>query len=229
MKKVETFSNKNQTASKQFLKNFSVYSLHRTSKILLPLIPLSNEKTMFKHKKLTFVQAARSNLPIKEGAIPSVYKNQNSTSHFKSFLDSVWIYKEMIRFSLSSLFCSVIDIGLFTLIFNLLSANAISWSSFGATSLARLVSAAANYFINKKIVFENRDSTSTQAAKYFMLCAVQMVFSWLILQGLTSLSNEHVVLLKIITDVLLFLINFLVQRIFIFERHIYYEKIAQIS
>ena len=165
-------------------------------------------------------------MPIKEVAIQSVYIDQNSTSHCKAFLDSVRIFKEIIKFSLSSLFCSVIDIGLFTLIFTLLSANATSWSLFGATSMARLVSSVANFLINKKVVFESRDSTFTQATKYFMLCAVQMVFSWLILQGLTSLSNEHVVLLKIITDIFLFLISYLVQSIFIFGRHIYHEKIA---
>lgn len=165
-------------------------------------------------------------MPIKEVAIRIVNIDQNSTSHFKSFLDSARIYKEIIKFSLSSLFCSVIDIGLFTLIFKLLSVNAISGSLFGATSSARLVSSVANFLINKKVVFESRDSTFTQATKYFMLCAVQMVFSWLILQGLTSLSNEHVVLLKIITDIFLFLMNFLVQRILIFGGQIYHEKIA---
>ena len=51
-----------------------------------------------------------------------------------------------------------------------------------------------------------------------------MIFSWLILQGLTSQSNESVVLLKISTDVFLFLTNFLVQRIFIFRRQSYHEK-----
>ena len=157
---------------------------------------------------------------IKEMVPPIVYRHHNSTSSFKPFLDS----KEMISFSLSSLFCAVVDIGLFTLILKLLSANAISWSLFGATSIARLVSAVANFSINKKIVFESRDSVFAQATKYFSLCAVQMVFSWLILHGLTSLNSEHVVVLKILTDILLFLTNFLVQRVFIFRRKISHEK-----
>ena len=181
---------------------------------------------MFKHKKFSFIQAARSNLPKKEVEIQTVYIDQNSTSHIKPFLDSVRIYKEMIKFSLSSVFCAAIDIGLFTLIFNLLSESAISWSLFAATSLARLVSSTVNFTINKKVVFESRDSTFTQAAKYFMICAVQMLFSWLILQGLTSLSSEHVVLLKISTDFFLFMTNFLVQRIFIFRRRTSHEKLA---
>ena len=159
-------------------------------------------------------------MSIKEMVPPTVYRHPNSMSLYKPFLD----FKEMIRFSLSSLFCAAIDIGLFTLILTLLSANAISWSLFGATSISRLVSAAANFTINKKVVFESRDAAYPQAAKYFMLCAVQMAFSWMILQGLTSLSNVPVVLLKISTDIFLFCVNFLVQRIFIFRRHISHEK-----
>ena len=159
-------------------------------------------------------------MSIKEMATPIVYRHPNSTSLFKPFLD----FKELIRFSLSSLFCAAVDIGLFTLILKLLSANAISWSLFGATSIARLVSAVANFLINKKIVFESSASAFAQGKKYFMLCAIQMIFSWLILHGLTYLSSEHVVVLKITTDIFLFLTNFLVQRVFIFRRQSYHEK-----
>ena len=100
---------------------------------------------------------------IKEMVPPTVYRHHNSTSSFKPFLD----FKEMIRFSLSSLFCAVVDIGLFTLILKLLSANEISWALFGATSIARLVSAVANFLINKKIVFESRDSAFCTSNKIF--------------------------------------------------------------
>ncbi len=165
-------------------------------------------------------------MPVKEAAMRTNPIDQKRTSHFKPLQDSVRVYQEMIRFSLSSLFCAAIDVGLFTLIFNLLSTNAISWSLFGATSIARLISAVANFAINKEIVFESRASIAAQAKKYFLLCAIQMLFSWLILQGLTSLINEKVVLLKIMTDIFLFLTNFLVQRIFIFRRQSNYEKNA---
>ncbi len=171
-------------------------------------------------------KSARNNMPVKQAAIRINPLDQKRTTHFKPLQDSVRVYKEMFRFSLSSLFCAVIDVGLFSLILNMLSANAISWSLFGATSIARLISAVANFLINKKIVFESRASASAQAKKYFMLCAIQMLFSWLILQGITSLINEHVVLLKIMTDIFLFLTNFLVQRIFIFRRQSNHEKPA---
>jgi putative flippase GtrA len=171
-------------------------------------------------------QAANSNMPMKEVAIQTVYIDQNRTSHFKPFMDSIRIYKEILKFSLSSIVCAVVDIGLFTLIFNLLSASAISWALFAATSIARLVSSTINFTLNKKVVFENKGATLTQATEYYLLCVVQMLSSWLILQGLTLLNNEHVVLLKIMTDGFLFFVSFFVQRTIIFRRHKYHEKIA---
>lgn len=171
-------------------------------------------------------QAAKENMPMKEVAIQTVYIDQNRTSHFKPFMDSIRIYKEIFKFGLSSIFCAVVDIGLFTLIFNLLSASAISWALFAATSIARLVSSTINFTLNKKVVFENKGSISTQAVEYYLLCVIQMLLSWLILQGLTLLNNEHVVLLKMMTDWFLFFVSFFVQRIFIFGRHNHHEQIA---
>ena len=171
-------------------------------------------------------QAAKENMPMKEVAIQTVYIDQNRTSHFKPFMDSIRIYKEIFKFGLSSIFCAVVDIGLFTLIFNLLSASAISWALFAATSIARLVSSTINFTLNKKVVFENKGSISTQVAEYYLLCVIQMLLSWLILQGLTLLNNEHVVLLKMMTDGFLFFVSFFVQRIFIFGRHNHHEQIA---
>jgi len=171
-------------------------------------------------------QAAKNNIPMKEVVIQTVYIDQNRASHFRPFLDSIRIYREIVKFSLSSILSAVVDIGLFTLIFNLLSANAISWALFSATSMARLVSSTINFTLNKKVVFENRDSTLTQATEYYLLCVVQMLASWLILQGLVTLNDGHVVLWKIVTDGFLFIVSFFVQRTVIFRRHPYHEKIA---
>ncbi len=171
-------------------------------------------------------QAAKSNMPMKEVPIQTVYIDQNRTSHFRPLMDSIRIYKEILKFGLSSIVSAVVDVGLFTLIFSLLSANASAWALFSATSLARLVSSTINFTLNKQVVFENKESTLTQATEYYLLCIVQMLASWLILQGLVMLNDQHVVLLKIITDGFLFFVSFFVQRTVIFGGHKYHEKIA---
>lgn len=170
------------------------------------------------------MQASKSDIPIKQVTIQTVYIDRNKTSHFNPLLDSVRIYKEIIKFSFSSLFCSIIDIGIFTLVYGLFKAYNIPWPLLGATGTARLISSGVNFTLNKKVVFQNNGALFYQAVKYYALCAVQMLCSWLILEGFTWLGLKHVVILKIIGDTLLFLISFTVQRLFVFGRNIRHEQ-----
>jgi glycosyltransferase involved in cell wall biosynthesis len=162
--------------------------------------------------------AAKRNIPMTEQTIQTVYLNQNKSSHFKPFLDSVRIYKNVFKFSISSLCCSIVDIGLFALIFNLISLNGSSWALFGATIFARIASSTLNFLINKKIVFKSSGSALVQTIKYYSLSVIQILSSWLLLKGLTSIFNQNVVLLKMMVDIFLFFASFIVQRMFIFKR-----------
>jgi glycosyltransferase involved in cell wall biosynthesis len=172
------------------------------------------------------MQAARNDIPIVETAVQTVYLDQNRASHFNSLLDSARIYGEILKFSFSSLLCSAVDIGLFSLAFRVLSSGNIPWPLLGATSFARLISSGINFTMNRKLVFQSKSSMLTQGAKYYLLCCIQMLCSWLLLEGLTSLRLGNVVLLKILGDTLLFFISFGVQRVFIFGRGIPHEKNA---
>jgi dolichol-phosphate mannosyltransferase len=106
----------------------------------------------------------------------------------------------------------------------LLSSSTAPMALLVATGLSRVVSSGFNFTINKKFVFLIGGSTRLQLIKYYLLCTMQMLCSWLILYGLSSLINKHLVLLKIITDTFLFMISFIIQRLFIFKRSIHFEK-----
>lgn len=172
------------------------------------------------------MQAARSGIPIEEVTIQTVYIDQNRASHFNPFLDSIRIYKEIIKFSFSSLFCAIVDIGLFSLFFWLFSSGNVPWPLLGATGFARLISSGINFTLNRKLVFQNKEAALSQAAKYYLLCVVQMLCSWLLLEGFTLLGLKYVVILKILGDTFLFFISYAVQRAFVFGRSIQHEKNA---
>lgn len=172
------------------------------------------------------MQAARNDIPIIETVIQTIYLEQNKASHFNPLLDSVRICKEILKFSFSSLVCSGVDIGLFTLAFQVFSSCNIPWPLLGATSFARLISSGINFTLNRKLVFQSQESLSTQGVKYYLLCFVQMLCSWLLLEGLTSLGPGNVVALKILADILLFVISFGVQRLFVFKRSMPHENNA---
>jgi Glycosyltransferases involved in cell wall biogenesis len=171
------------------------------------------------------MQAAKTGLPIREVTIQTVYIDQNRASHFNPFLDSIRIYKEIIKFSFSSLLSSAVDLGIFSFVYWIFTQNHIVRPLLWATAIARLISSGINFTLNKKMVFENRDAVASQALKYYVLCAVQMLCSWLMLEGFTLLGFKHIVILKMIADTTLFFISFVVQRLFVFGR-VQHEKTA---
>ncbi len=166
------------------------------------------------------IQVGKSNIPIKEVAIQTVYIDENSASHFNPLVDSVRIYKQILKFGFSSLISSLIDIGLFTVVFWLFSAYQIPRPLLGATGIARIVSSTINFILNKKIVFRSKEAGLYPAVKYYSLSVIQMLLSWILLEGFTWLGLKHVVILKVIADTILFLISFIIQRVFVFERKI---------
>lgn len=180
----------------------------------------------YEYEMNMLMEAAKSGMPIKEVIIQTVYIDNNRESHFNPILDSFKIYKEIFKFGFSSTFCSAVDIGMFSLVYWILSASNIQWSLLGATAIARIISSGINFSINKKIVFQNKDDVFSQATKYYTLVIIQMFCSWLILEGFTSVGLENVVALKVITDTMLFMISYSIQRLFIFGRQLQHEKTA---
>ena len=168
--------------------------------------------------------AAKEKYAISEQPIQTVYIEQNKESHFNPFIDSFRIYKEVLKFSLSSLICSFVDIGMFALLFRLFSINNVGWTLLGATFFARLTSSSLNFAINKNVVFKSKGSTISQIVKYYALVVFQLISSWLILKAMIVIFEEHVVFLKIITDLFLFFVSYTVQRFFIFKKRSLYER-----
>ena len=168
---------------------------------------------------LRLILAAERNLIMNELADQILYTHQNNLSQHKFLRLSARIYKEILKYSLSSLVSSAIDIGLFALFIQLVSTNSIPLVLLGATAFARLISSTINFSLNKKYVFGIKGSTSSQLAKYYFLCVVQTAFSWLILYSLSLLFFDHIVLLKIITDTFLFFISYTIQHLYIFRRN----------
>lgn len=83
------------------------------------LAKLSGER--FEYETNMLLEMKRLGLPFDEVRIQTIYNDKNSGSHFHPLRDSIKIYAVIFRFMLSSGLCSLIDIGLFTLI-NLLTA-----------------------------------------------------------------------------------------------------------
>lgn len=95
--------------------------------------------------------APKEEIKITEIKIETIYIDNNSGSHFHALKDSYRIYKEIIKFSCSSIISFFVDYSLYS-IFVLTIGNIVLSNIF-----ARIISATVNYTINKKIVFHSHN------------------------------------------------------------------------
>ncbi len=146
--------------------------------------------------------------------IETLYDKGNSTSHFRPVRDSLRIYKKPLRFAASSLTCSVVDLGLFTLIDGALAG--FSHRILAATVCARLVSGAMNFTLNKKWSFNRKGNTIKQFLRYVTLFVAQMFTSGFLV-WLLSILPLHDTLWKILLDVTLFFVSFAIQRRWVYR------------
>lgn len=183
------------------------------------LLTFSGDRFEFEFDML--LEAKKYHIAIHEQPIETIYIDNNATSHFRVIRDSLSIYLQFFKFSLSSLLSFVIDIAVFALVIHLLgkaSFQAIMW----ATILARLVSSIANYLVNRHLVFEGVGTATMR--KYGALVIVQMLLSGY-LTHLVS-TEIHVVhqttllitLMKIFIDFVLFLASYQIQTKLIFVK-----------
>ena len=155
---------------------------------------------------------AKDGVTIKEVDIETVYLEENASSHFKPLKDSFRIYKEILKFSISSLIGFAVDIGLFSLLV-LLTGNEIL-----SNVAARVVSASVNFTLNRLIVFKSKKPLIPSLVEYALLAVFILVCNTFILEGFIALGVQTI-WAKIITEVIMFTLSWLVQRFLIFRKN----------
>lgn len=125
-------------------------------------------------------------------------------------------YMVFIKYIISAGISFGLDILLFT-IFNILFKNISSFSIIIATILARVISSCINFLINKNVVFNFKNNNITILIKYFGLVITQMFVSSFSVFYLYKLTSFNETIIKIFVDIVLFVINFFVQKKFIFN------------
>ena len=179
------------------------------------LLTLSGERYEFETNML--LETRRAGIAIVEVPIATIYIDNNAASHFNPLRDSLRIYGLLFKFVASSLASSIVDIVMFSVFVAILRPFALSNYIVFATVAARVISALFNYFVNSNLVFESSDATHKTMLKYFALCAVQMAASALLVTAIFSVLPYSEVGVKIVVDMVLFLISFQIQNRFIFR------------
>ena len=136
-------------------------AFHRS---LIPRL-LEIEGDRYEYEINMLMQLAAEGVPIIEERIETVYEDNNSGSHFRTIRDSVRVYKEILKFSASSLASFAIDYGMYALLLAATGAAGVANGAVISNIGARLVSASANYTMNKKLVFKSRTGFARSAAQ----------------------------------------------------------------
>ena len=184
------------------------------------LIPrlLRIEGDRYEYEINMLMQLASEGVPIIEERIETVYEGNNSGSHFRTVSDSFRIYKEILKFSASSLVSFAIDYGMYALLLAVTGAAGIANSLVISNIGARIVSGTANYAMNRKLVFKSRTGFARSAVQYFLLAAFILAGNTIVLSTLAGTLGINRFAAKLITEVIFFAISWTVQKYVIFFR-----------
>ncbi|MBC3796360.1 bifunctional glycosyltransferase family 2/GtrA family protein [Acetobacterium tundrae] len=170
----------------------------------------------YEYEMNMLLETGKNGIPFIYVPIETIYLEDNKSSHFHAIKDSVCIYLNILKFSLSSLASAIIDLILFTVFVNYLFGTG-SGGILAATVTARVMSGCVNFMINKHWVFQSKNNNSSEVLQYMVLFFSQMILSWLFVTCLSNLS-DNLTIIKILVDSSLFLLSYQIQKNLIFHK-----------
>lgn len=171
----------------------------------------------FEYETNMLLATKQHHIPIREVPIRTIYIENNKGTHFRPLVDSLRIYRTLLRFLLSSGFSFLVDVALFWLISSL-PLGATVTRVFWATLVSRGASSVVNFLINRRLVFRQEDRLLHSAARYYLLCVGQAAASFLLVSILGVLSaGRWLVGLKMLVDGALFFCSFQIQKRWVFR------------
>lgn len=176
---------------------------------LIPFL-LQVEGSRYEYEMNVLLACAKSKISIFELPIETVYIGKNESSHFNAVLDSIRIYRYLLRFSFSSFLAFCIDFALYTSVLGLTGQILLS------NVVARVISAGMNFMMNRQFVFESRENVWKEAGKYFMLAAFILCLNSAMLTYLTGTVRLNQYTAKITTEIIMFGISFMIQKNLVF-------------
>lgn len=174
-----------------------------------PLLAVKGERYEFEINML--VMTRTNKIPVAEVPIDTIYIEDNKSSHFNPFFDSMKIYFQLLRFAFSSMTASFFDFIVFSLVFG--------WtgSILAAMLVGRfLVGSTLNYVINRRLVFHSDAKVLWSLLKYYLALVTLSIISYLAINLVIQQLGLRVMPAKILVETLLFVVSFSVQREFVF-------------
>ena len=179
------------------------------------LIPrmLETGGNRYEYEMNILLEFAREKRPIDEMEIETIYLNNNEASHFNTVKDSFRIYKEILKFSASSLIGFIVDY----VLFSILSFTPLGTSL--ANVIARMVSSVVNFTLNRKFVFKSKTNLFKSALSYFLLAAAILAGNTAVMYLFTEVWSIYPMVAKVITEIAFFFVSWVVQKFIVFGKN----------
>ena len=172
----------------------------------------------YEYEMNQLLACARQGIAIVEVPITTVYIGANESSHYRPLMDSVIIGRDLLRFASSSFVSFLIDYALFIGLLALGNRLGLAWAMIGANIIARGVSGAINYQINRRLVFRQPGRFVATFSGYVVLSVGIVLANTAVLTALTSLTGLNPWIAKLIVEACFFIVSWTVQRHIIFRR-----------
>ena len=125
-------------------------------------------------------------------------------------------YQTFIKYISVAIISFLIDISFFNL-FLLIFKN-IKYKIIISTIIARIISSFINYLLNKNKVFNSDEKVLNTIFKYYGLVIMQMLASAFLVNYIYNRVSINPTYIKIPVEFIIFICNYLIQKIFIFKR-----------
>ncbi|MEO8261183.1 MAG: bifunctional glycosyltransferase family 2/GtrA family protein [Pseudolysinimonas sp.] len=173
----------------------------------------------FEFELNALVAAAETDRRIDEIEIETVYLEHNASSHFRPVVDSVRVMAPLGKYVAASLGSFVLDTVVLQVLF--IVSGSLFWSVVGA----RMVSATANFTLNRRLVFRARGDLRRSILRYGALALTLLASNYVWLHALTDFGVP-LLPAKVATELVLYVIGFQVQRGYVFARGAREQRLA---
>ncbi len=157
------------------------------------------------------VNTRKHGIPLYEVPIHTVYIDDNSSSHFNPFIDSIKIYLVFIKFNLSSLLTALVDYMVFFVCILNGSSPLISMCT------GRIASWIVNYKVNSRFVFNIEKTRYIHIFMYILVEMILAVVAYMCMMMIYHQYEMNIYMSKILSESFLYIINFVVQRDVVFK------------
>ena len=192
---------------------------------------LAIKGSRYEYEMNVLMYCAQNGIKIQEEPIETVYENNNEGSHFRAIVDSYRIYKIiflnsfLIKYGLSAVFCFLLDFGMLSLFKSVIFKDdfvtflTLSLSTTVLSTLfARLISSPVNYLINRTIVFHSSADKATSFISYILLAGTVIIVKMFLMWLLVDVLSLYYAVANVFVEVVLFISNFIIQKLFIFKK-----------